>query len=141
MKLFTAAIILLLSFSYGNAENCKPNKINFDICKEAKKIQREVAPNLPQKLSRNMSLVNVMSNGPEVSLTAQLTYTRNFLEKNVKAAGQTMSQIDAKMQSFTRKYLCSNKVTKGFIKLGGRLVMNYRYGDGENAFNIAVNRC
>ena len=96
MKLFTAVIMLLLSFSYGNAENCKPNKINFDICKEAKKIQREAAPNLPQKLSRNMSLVSVMSNGPEVSLTAQLTYTKNFLEKNVKAAGQTMSQIDSK---------------------------------------------
>ena len=141
MKLFTAVIILLLSFSYGNAENCKPNKINFDICNEAKKIQREAAPNLPQKLSRNMSLVSVMSNGPEVSLTAQLTYTKNFLEKNVKAAGQTMSQIDSKMRSFTRNYLCSNKVTKSFIELGGRLVMNYRYGDGENAFNIIIKRC
>ena len=68
------------------ANECKPNKINFDVCKEAKKIQREIAPNLPQKLSRNMSLVSVLSNGPEVSLTAQLTYTKSFFRKKCEGS-------------------------------------------------------
>ena len=140
MKKLLIFFFFIIPFSL-EADECKPNKINFDVCKEAKKIQREIAPNLPQKLSRNMSLVSVLSNGPEVSLTAQLTYTKSFLEKNVKAAGQTMSQINSKMQTFTKNFICNNKVTKSYIELGGNLVMNYRYGDGANAFNVAVKRC
>ena len=60
------------------ADECKPNKINFDVCKEAKKIQREIAPNLPQKLSRNMSLVSVLSNGPEVYLVMSSNLSAHF---------------------------------------------------------------
>ena len=141
LAIFFVIIAFVFDYSIAYSDSCKPNRINFDVCKEAKKIQKEIAQNLPQNLSRNLSLVSVLSNGPEISMTAQLTYTKAFLENNVNAAGQTMSQIDAKMQSFTRNYLCSNKVTKSFIGLGGRLIMNYRYSNGENAFNIAVKHC
>ena len=34
-----------------------------------------------------------------------------------------------------------NSDQKRHIELGGKLVMNYRYGDGENAFNVSVKRC
>ena len=59
----------------------------------------------------------------------------------IKEASHKMSQINSKMQTFTKNFICSNEVTKSYIELAEILVTNYRYGDEEIVFNVAAKRC
>ena len=66
LAIFFVIIAFVFDYSLAYSDRCKPNRINFDVCKEAKNTKRLLKT---LNLSRNLSLVSVLSNGPEISMT------------------------------------------------------------------------
>ncbi|MDG2186976.1 MAG: hypothetical protein P8K09_01765 [Hyphomicrobiales bacterium] len=143
------AITLVFILSLLLVEECKSeipdvcvnNLINYNICDSAKEIQNEFAPQLPQQLSENLFLRSVASVDNKVILNALLLYERSYLEQELLSYGRSMDSIEKQMKNMTENMMCTMQLTSDFIYLGGSVIFNYHFNNGEHYLTIEIDNC
>jgi len=115
--------------------------MKYNMCEKARNLQEELAPQLPQHLSKTLILRSVSTYNNIVILNALLLYNREYLEETLKTYNRTMSSINAQMNDMTKKTVCSLPFTNTFVVLGGEIMFNYNFQDGESYLQIEVNEC
>jgi len=120
---------------------CFDNVMKYNMCEKARNLQEELAPQLPQHLSKTLILRSVSTYNNIVILNALLLYNREYLEETLKTYNRTMSSINAQMNDMTKKTVCSLPFTNTFVVLGGEIMFNYNFQDGESYLQIEVNEC
>ena len=83
LVMFLGSIPLVPNDAYGQKDVCFNNLIKHDMCAEAKKVQAEIAPQLPQRISKEMVLRTVVSNQNIVQLNVNLLYNRELLDRSI----------------------------------------------------------
>lgn len=128
------------SFS-STSDICIDNFINYNICDKAKEIQNEFAHQLPQQISENLILRTVASVDNKVILNALLLYERSYLEQELLAYGRSMNSMDKQMKNMTENMMCTTQLTSDFIYLGGSVIFNYYFNNGEHYLIIEIDNC
>lgn len=150
MRRITVILAVVLSFmafapvaaqKISNVNVCKQNILQHDICEEVIRIQRELAPQLPQKIQKNLTIRSVIADKNSLVMVAMLTYDRDFLENAVLQGNRTMADVAIQMQAMTKKIACSLPATEALIGLGGAVEYVYTFINGEAYLDIRVDEC
>lgn len=132
--------ITLLSPSISSANECYVEFSKTNICEYAKKVQRELSPNLPMQLSENLYLRSVLAVGPQVALNVMLNYSESFFIEAIQAQGVSRVQIDNQMKNFTFNSICSDPALEAFVGLGGEIIYSYKFKDGKKYLEIFLDK-
>ena len=139
IKIFSIFLILISIPDHAYSDICSENRYN--ICQTAKTIQKEMAKNTPQKISKNILMRSVTVFDNQLTINAMLLYDKQFLEDAVRKGNRTMSSINSQMKETTIKYICSTSDLSRFIKEGGKLSYQYQFNDGEKYLSIHIRSC
>jgi hypothetical protein len=129
------------AFAQQRNADCFPNVIKMDMCAEAAKLQAAAAPNLPQKVSADMTLLSAIAVGPRLSLTVRWDLTRGGLTAALAAANLTLDQFVSRITAGERAYVCGNPPTAAFVRLGGSVTYMYQTADGSTIASPLVTAC
>tara|TARA_B100000989_G_C19330788_1_gene380707 strand:- start:85 stop:549 length:465 start_codon:yes stop_codon:yes gene_type:complete len=149
IKIFKISIVGLFFVLFATTNNsfsfmddvCVDNIINYNICDKAIEIQEEFATQLPQQISENLILRTIASNENMLIMNALLLYNRSYLEAALRQHNRTMESINAQMNQSTHNMMCSMTPINDFVYLGGGIVVNYNFEDGEHYLTINVDNC
>ena len=119
-------------------DNCFTQFSDTNICEFAKKVQKELAPNLPMQLSQNLIIRSVSAVGPELGANAVLKYTEQYLNEQLAVAGRSRDSVDSQMKQMTINMVCSSAGLEAFVGLGGTIVYQYNFVDGNKYLEIIV---
>ena len=133
MKKLITALIILISFIGMSKAN--------DVEALAKYVQVNLSKNLPQKISQNMTLTEVIAINDMVMLNALLSYDREFLENKLNSVGNTMQNFKYHFPQVVKKGVCTNEALLKFVRMGGKINYRYSFSDGENFLTIRIRRC
>ena len=123
--------------SFSN-ENCFVQFSNTNICDYAKKVQKEMAPNLPMQLSQNLVVRSITAVGPELGANAILKYTEQYLNNQLSKVGRTRESVDNQMRLMTINMVCTSPELEAFLGLGGKILYSYNFVDGKKYLNIPI---
>ena len=122
-------------------DECKPNIIGVNVCKEARKIADNLAPLLPMKMSSQISLDKVMAIHNLLMLTVILGYDESHLKASAQQDNITMDDLIKKFKSTIAKNLCITKSpVLSFINLGGKVQYQYFFSDMIYFTSIEIDR-
>jgi hypothetical protein len=121
--------------------DCFPNHIKMDMCAQAAKIQATLAPNLPQKVSDNATLISIMAAGPLISMTLRWTFTKEKLEALLASSNMTLDQLVSQVSTFETKHVCGTPALAAFVRLGGSVGYLYTTLDGDTFASSQVTAC
>ena len=125
----------------GQEDVCLTNIIQHDMCEEAIRVRDMIAPELPQKISKNLVMRSISSSRNTLTTNAMLLYDRDFLETAVSQGGRTMDSMNQQMEMMTKNMACTVSYSKAFIELGGIKNYIYQFQDGELYIEITVKEC
>jgi hypothetical protein len=111
MKRFLLNLIIFILMPCASLakDECTPNLVDYDVCKDARKLADEFAKLLPMRMSQDMMLEKVFAIQNMVSLTAVLGYEKQYLESVASQGGVTMEVLEGKMRKSTMAYICQPK--------------------------------
>ena len=140
---FALIFIVLANISTAQANECFSEFSNFNICDAARKIQTEIAPNLPMQLSQNLFLTKVTSFGPQLNLYANLGYDEKYFEDALSSQGASRIVVENYMKLIAKNKLCTDEVTEAFLGFGGTIFYDYSFIDGVTymQFSVDINNC
>ena len=133
--LYKALLIFALVFLFPK------NAMSKSIQEIAKEVQKEFVKNLPQKISQNMIITEVIALDDTIVLKVFLSYDREFLEKSAVSNGATMQDMKNIFYSHMKKSSCSREVNRAFIRLGGKLHYDYNFKDSEHFMVVKIEKC
>ena len=143
MRAFLLAVALLAT-SQVMAGNCGNKTIDgLDMCEIAKLIVEHTAPQLPQQLSREVSMTGIFYNEASVEMSA-LIHTN---AKDLKAlyTNAETSLADYKNAIQTRAELMCDPdeggIWKMFVDAGGIVTYSYWFLDGEHFASFTIDNC
>ena len=105
--LLKAVIFSILTFAVAPkfaaaSDKCFGKNSTLNICDFARNVQKEMAPNLPMQISKNLLVRNIIAVGPTIQVTAMLKYDESHLNSALKAQGTPRSTVDDRMFQMTK---------------------------------------
>ena len=144
MRVLLVFLFLLIGFSqsaFAESDVCKNNDKGIDVCEFAKNQQEDAAPNMPQRVSKNLIIKSVIANKNVLTFGAMLSYSREYLENAAKQGGKSMQVLEKQMNDMTQNLACSIPGMDEFINLGGEVELLYTFNTGHVYLLINVSSC
>lgn len=141
-KSLIVAAMLCASTDSGKNEPsiCTPK--GTDVCKIARRMANEIAPQLPMQLSSQLSLQTVTAVNNYFLMTAKLEYGSTHLQKALSKSGASNEEMLEIMHRHAKSGICQpGTPTHSFINSGGFINYQYRFNDGEIYTQIEVTTC
>lgn len=137
---FIWLMLLSLNVIAAPKNSCTPNLIGADMCIKAREFVDYMAPQLPMQMNSNLVWESVASVGTAVVATYRFTYDEEDLLTLLQNAGISVEDTKQAMRNMANN-MCSQKVPRGFINLGGKWVINYVYSDGQMFLQYELSEC
>ena len=141
----TILIALLMTVatqvSAGSEDICTANSLAQNMCKEANRLEKVLASQLPLKLEGGLEFTSVSSDKNQLITYMTILYERSVLEDKIKDDGRSMKSLAHTMEIMSADSACSNEASRAFIQLGGVRQFVYIFRDGEQFLDILVERC
>lgn len=144
MRRLLMMVATLLSNNTAFAQDgkeCFSEHTKYNVCEDARNIQRMVAASLPMKINANITLSIVGVAGPRVVVDAIWHLKKSNIDSSLLAGGMSLADLDARMSKFTRNSVCSRESMAAFVRLGGRVQYTYRTDDGYVVLAPVVTAC
>lgn len=140
--IFPIALLVVADVSWASADlNCAPNSIGYDVCEAGEKIASSLAEVAPIKMSQNMVLEKAMSIDQEVHAFVVFTYDKMQLSKILDEGGVTVDDAKEWVEASSSKRVCSDEKIAAFVELGGEIVYQYHFVDGEKFLEVKIDSC
>ncbi|KZZ12845.1 hypothetical protein A3750_04805 [Oleiphilus sp. HI0079] len=121
--------------------SCTPNLIDFNVCEKAREISNSIANQLPMNISSDMVFQTVGSVNRDVVVNYMFTYDSEYLERTIKKQSSSLSEIKELMKDRASHICSGGEALKAFVNLGGRIVVQYTFMDGELFLRHIVEQC
>ncbi len=122
-------------------EECKPNLIEFDVCKKARELADELSHQLPMKMSNELFIEKVFADKGMINLTAILGYDIDYLKSMASDNKVSLNDLKNSLKISTIKVVCQPKTPMAaFIKLGGGVKYEYQFKDRLPYTTIIVDK-
>lgn len=141
-----AAVVIGASLASSSApaqqpEECFSKYTRVNVCEHARRFQQAVAPNLPMRISAEVTIVSVMAAGPMISMNAQWSMDARALDQALIASNVTKDELRRKMDLYAKNFVCSDNILAAFVRLGGKIAHTYATTDKHNIHNTLVETC
>ena len=113
---------LTTKVSAGSEDICTANSLAHNMCKEANRLEKVLASQLPLKLEEGLEFTSVSSD-------------------KIRDDGRSMKSLEHAMEIMSADSACSNEASRAFIQLGGIRQFIYTFQDGAEFLDISVERC
>jgi hypothetical protein len=136
-----AAVFLVGDANAQDGPECFSPATKFNVCAQAREMQKQIAAALPMKTSANVTVISALAIGRDLNMNAMWDMTKADLEKSLVANGMTLAMISERISAATKNSVCSVPVTAAFVRLGGRISYTYRTTDHFHIAAVAVDNC
>ena len=141
----TILIALLMTVatqvSAGSEDICTANSLAQNMCKEANRLEKVLASQLPLKLEGGLEFTSVSSDKNQLITYMTILYERSVLEDKIRDDRRSMKSLEHAMEIMSADSACSNEASRAFIQLGNVRQFIYIFRDGEQFLDILVERC
>ena len=143
MRTTTIAILMTLTtkVSAGSEDICTANSLAHNVCKEANRLEKVLASQLPLKLEEGLEFTSVSSDKNQLITYMTILYECFVLEDKIRDDGRSMKSLAHTVEIMSADSACSNEASRAFIQLGGVRQFIYIFRDGEQFLDILVERC
>jgi hypothetical protein len=114
---------------------------NVDLCAQARAYADDSAKLLPMRISQNLTIMTIFATGKRITMTAGLSYDRQYLESLATSKGVSMQSIDSAMIKTAQTGACAQGIVRTFIDNGGSVQYLYRFRDGTSYMDPVVSSC
>lgn len=119
---------------------CSPKGV--DVCKIARRMANDLAPQLPMQLSSQLSMQTVVAVKGNFLMTAKLEYDNVHLQSVLINSGLSDDEMIKTMHRHAKSGICQpSSSTKAFIDLGGVVSYQYRFNDGSMYTQVQIDKC
>lgn len=141
-KTLTVAAMLCASADAIEKEQSACNSKGTDICKMARRMANDLAPQLPMQLSSQLSLQTVAAVKGNFLMTAKLEYDNTYLQSVIINSGISGDELIKTMRRHAKSGICQlSSSTKEFIDLGGVISYQYRFNNGGMYAQVDITSC
>lgn len=137
----TLGLIFSGTVALGQDNECFAEGSSFDVCESAKRLQEEAAPELPMTVSSDLIMDAVVAVGPEVTFGVRWKSNWEQLQAKMVLNNKDVDALSEELQRNADNAVCSSKVMRAFVTLGGQIAYAYRSSDGFNFFTARVAEC
>jgi hypothetical protein len=141
LHLFSVLFSLLVHPTAINAEACPSLDGEHTVCEMARAAVAAVAPSLPQRISENMTITNMVSIENYISTTVRLNYSEDFLNTRLRDVNVQRQVVDDAMWAHTKNMVCSSNDLAPFVVAGGVVGYVYLFNDGVVYLQIEIDVC
>ena len=143
MRATTIALMVTLTtkVSAGSEDICRANSLAHNVYKEANRLEKVLASQLPLKLKEGLEFTSVSSDKNQLITYMTILYERFVLEDKIRDDGCSMESLAHTMEIMSAYSVCSNEARRAFIQLGNVRQFIYIFRDGEQFLDILVERC
>ena len=143
MRATTIALMMTLTtkVSAGSEDICTANSLAHNVYKEANRLEKVLASQLPFKLKDGLEFTSVSSDKNQLITYMTILYERFVLEDKIRDDGRSMKSLAHTLKIISADSACSNEASRAFIQLGGVRQFIYIFRDGEQFLDILVERC
>ena len=143
MRATTIALMMTLTtkVSAGSEDICRANSLAPNVYKEANRLEKVLASQLPLKLEEGLEFTSVSSDKNQLITYMTILYERFVLEDKIRDDGRSLKSLAHTMEIMSADSACSNEASRAFIQLGGVRQFIYIFRDGEQFLDILVERC
>ena len=120
---------------YAADDVCMPRKStgqDLDICKHLQGVQRVLVDSLPMKISKNITVQNVVAVKNLLTLTAVASYDRGHLAGIARSLNTTVESVLENHRTAVLNMACTNKILSAALYLGAEVHLNFIYNDGTS---------
>lgn len=122
-------------------ETCFAEGSDFNVCEYAKRLQAEAAVELPMTISSDLTMDAVIASGPELTFGVRWKSNWEQLQAKMILNNKDIDALSYELQANADNAVCSSKMMRAFVTLGGRIAYAYRSSDGHNFFTARVSKC
>ena len=134
-------VTLKTKVSAGSEDICKANSLAHNMYKEANRLEKVLASQLPLKLEEGLEFTSISSDKNQLITYMTIFYERSVLKDKIRDDGHTMKSLEHTMEIMSADSACSNEASRAFIQLGGIRQFIYIFQDGAEFLYISVERC
>ena len=134
-------VTLTTQVSAGSEDICTANSLAHNMYKEANRLEKVLASQLPLKLEEGLEFTSISSDKNQLITYMTIFYERSVLKDKIRDDGHTMKSLEHTMEIMSADSACSNEASRAFIQLGGVRQFVYIFRDGEQFLDILVERC
>ena len=134
-------VTLTTQVSAGSEDICTANSLAHNMYKEANRLEKVLASQLPLKLEEGLEFTSISSDKNQLITYMTIFYERSVLKDKIRDDGHTMKSLEHTMEIMSADSACSNEASRAFIQLGGVRQFIYIFRDGEQFLDILVERC
>ena len=140
-SLIVAAMLCASPDAIGK-EHSSCNPKGTDVCKIARRMANDLAPQLPMQLSSQLSMQTVVAVKGNFLMTAKLEYDNAHLQSVIINSGVRNDEMIKIMHRHAKSGICQlDTPTKAFIDLGGIVSYQYRFNDGSMYTQVQIDTC
>ena len=141
-KSLTVAAMLCASADTIEKERSVCSPKGTDVCKIARRMANDLAPQLPMQLSSQLSMQTVVAVKGNFLMTAKLEYDNTHLQSILINSGISDDEMIKTMHRHAKSGICQpSSSTRAFIDLGGVVSYQYRFNDGSIYTQVQINTC
>lgn len=140
-KLGLALLAVLAHDAQAGEGGCLSTYTQFDLCKFANEVQSGLAPMLPMRMNKNLTLSRVMVLGSQVVFYAVWDQSNADIDERLRAAGMTKDGLIDTMKKMAYSTVCGQEETAAFIRLGGKMSYHYVTSDAVPVTMVTVDQC
>ena len=143
MRIPIIALMMTLTtkVSAGSEDICRANSLAHNVYKEANRLEKVLASQLPLKLEEGLEFTSISSDKNQLITYMTIFYERSVLKDKIRDDGHTMKSLEHTMEIMSADSACSNEASRAFIQLGGIRQFIYIFQDGAEFLYISVERC
>jgi hypothetical protein len=95
MRTITMALMMTLTtqVSAGSEDICTANRLAHNMCKEANRLEKVLASQLPLKLEEGLEFTSVSSDKNQLITYMTILYERSVLEDKIRDDGRSMKRF------------------------------------------------
>ena len=134
-------VTLTTQVSAGSEDICTANSLAHNMYKEANRLEKVLASQLPLKLEEGLEFTSISSDKNQLITYMTIFYERSVLKDKIRNDGHTMKSLEHTMEIMSADSACSNEASRAFIQLGGIRQFIYIFQDGAEFLYISVERC
>jgi hypothetical protein len=141
-SLLIAATLWAVSHAAAqDGKECFSEFTKYNVCEQARDIQRLIAASFPMKMNANITLSMAAVAGPRVILTAIWHTNKLDLDDSLRRGAMSLADLEARMGLATGNSVCSQDIMAAFIRLGGQVQYLYKTEDGYVVLAPVVTKC
>ena len=112
-------VTLTTQVSAGSEDICTANSLAHNMYKEANRLEKVLASQLPLKLEEGLEFTSISSDKNQLITYMTIFYERSVLKDKIRNDGHTMKSLEHTMEIMSADSACSNEASRAFIQLGG----------------------